>query len=89
MCAMEALCGRPMFLTESGGYVCMYVFNENTQKSKLTGKIKWNEIVNIFSMPDAYRYHKDNIFFQIFWKAVAPHCTQLFLHRSDKLLYYT
>jgi hypothetical protein len=25
-CAMEALCGRPMFLTESGGYVCMYYF---------------------------------------------------------------
>ncbi len=24
MSAMEALCGRPMFLTESGGYVCMY-----------------------------------------------------------------
>ncbi len=27
-CAMEALCGRPVFLTESGGYVCMYLTRE-------------------------------------------------------------
>jgi hypothetical protein len=47
-CAMEALCGRPMFLTESGGYVCMYVFQktlnmyENSDKFVLNRKSRFS-----------------------------------------------
>ncbi len=38
-CTMEALCGRPMFLTESGGYVCICMYFVKTPYSHTLAKI--------------------------------------------------